>query len=107
MVLFNGIAEELFWRGYIHRRLEGFQARRVAIGTAALFYASYHALTIALLFRSFVVGPLFLVVVFAAGCFWGWLRERYGNVWPAMLSHAGATAGYMIVYVTKVAADMA
>ena len=44
------------------------------------------------------VAALFLAVVCGAGCFGGWLRERYGNVWPAMLCHGGATLGYMFIY---------
>lgn len=63
----------------------------------ALCYASYHAVTVALLVRVVWVTVLFTLVVLATGCFWGWLRERYGTVWPAVLSHGGATAGYMIV----------
>ena len=55
----------------------------------------------AALFHAAAVTLLFLVTIFAAGCFWGWLREKYGTVWPALLGHAGATAGYMIVYWTR------
>jgi membrane protease YdiL (CAAX protease family) len=103
MVLGNGIAEELFWRGYIHRRLDGVARRRGAVGLAAAFYASYHAVTIALLFHDAVVTALFMLAVFAAGCIWGWLREKYGNVWPALLGHVGATVGYMLVYWLRIA----
>jgi membrane protease YdiL (CAAX protease family) len=43
------------------------------------------------------VAVLFMAAIFAAGFGWGWLREKTGSVWPALLSHAGATVGYMIV----------
>ena len=97
MLVLNGPAEELYWRGYVHGRL-GTMARRPAIALAALAYASYHGVTVAALFGSLPLAILLTTVVWGAGCAWGWLRERYGNVWPALLSHGGATLGYMFVY---------
>jgi membrane protease YdiL (CAAX protease family) len=102
MVLFNGIAEELFWRGYMHRRLDRLQPRWSAIALIAAFYASYHAVTIGALFHDTIVTVCFLLAVLTAGCLWGWLRDRHGNSWPALLGHMGATAGYMIVYWTRI-----
>ena len=98
MVVGNGMAEELFWRGYIHHRLESVRPRRRALGVTALFYASYHIVTIGWFIANCWVIVLFTCVVVAAGLLWGWLREYYGNVWPALLGHVGATAGYMTVY---------
>ncbi|MBU0742952.1 CPBP family intramembrane metalloprotease [bacterium] len=98
MLVLNGPAEELYWRGYVHGRLGGMRGRRLAIAVAALAYASYHGVTIYALFGSLPVAASFFAAVWGAGCFWGWLRERYGNVWPALLAHGGATLGYMFVY---------
>jgi uncharacterized protein len=97
MLMLNGPAEELYWRGYIHHRL-GDMRRQRGVALAALAYASYHGVTLYALFGSLPMAILILAVVFGTGCFWGWLRERYGNVWPALLSHGGATLGYMVVY---------
>ncbi len=97
MLMLNGPAEELYWRGYVHHRL-GDMRRYRAAALAALAYAGYHGVTLYALFGSLPVAVLILAVVFGAGCFWGWLRERYDNVWPALLSHGGATLGYMVVY---------
>ena len=97
MLVLNGPAEELYWRGWVHGRL-GAMARRPAVALAALAYASYHGVTIGALFGSLPLAALFTTLVWGAGCLWGWLRERYGNVWPALLSHGGATLGYMFVY---------
>ena len=97
MLVLNGPAEELYWRGFVHGRLGGL-ARRPAVALAALAYASYHGVTIGALFGSLPLAILFTTLVWGAGCLWGWLRERYGNVWPALLSHGGATVGYMFVY---------
>jgi membrane protease YdiL (CAAX protease family) len=97
MLLCNGLAEELFWRGYIHERLAGWSDRRRAIGLVAACYTSYHVVTLAVLVRDLGSVGLFAVVVWGAGCFWGWLRDRWNSVWPAALSHTGATAGYLVV----------
>jgi len=97
MLVLNGPAEELYWRGFVHGRLGG-MARRPAVALAALAYASYHGVTIGALFGSLPLAILLTTVVWVAGYAWGWLRERYGNVWPALLSHGGATLGYMFVY---------
>jgi len=95
MLALNGPAEELYWRGYAHTRLGG--GRAATVGTA-LAYASYHGVTLYALFGSPEIALLILVAVFGAGLFWSMLRERYGNVSPAALSHGGATLGYMFVY---------
>jgi len=102
MIAGNGVAEELFWRGYIHNRLEKVPRRGLAIGITALAYTSYHVVTLgAFLAATWLIGLCSLVVL-AAGLIWGWLRERYGNVWPALLGHAGATVGYMVVFWNEV-----
>jgi len=98
MVLFNGAAEELFWRGYIHKRLEPVKNRFAAISIASFFYASYHFITLYNFMKDFFISMLFLVIIFFAGCFWGWLREHYQTVIPAVIAHIFATIGYMTVY---------
>jgi membrane protease YdiL (CAAX protease family) len=103
MILGNGAAEELFWRGYIHRRLELVPQRGLAIGLTALAYTSYHVVTLGSFLAEIWLIVFCTVSVFVAGLFWGWLRERYGNVWPALLGHVGATAGYMVVFWQEIA----
>ena len=97
MILFNGAAEELFWRGYIHKRLEPVKNRLAAISIASFFYASYHALTLYNFINDLFISMLFLFLIFLAGCFWGWLREHYQTVLPAVTGHIFATIGYMTV----------
>lgn len=97
MLLGNGVAEELFWRGWLHERLRARRPRAAVIAATAACYASYHVFTVAALLRDPGVVALFSTAVLLAGAFWGWLRERTDSVWPALLSHAGATAGYMFV----------
>jgi hypothetical protein len=78
--------------------MECVRPRWQAIGLTALFYASYHILTIGWFVSDGRIIALFMFAVVAAGLLWGWLREHCGTVWPALLGHVGATAGYMVVY---------
>lgn len=97
MTLINGPLEEIYWRGFVHRQTEGRNQRRTSILLIAVCYASYHGVTVYLLMADIPVALLFLASIFAAGSAWGWLREKTGSVWPAVLGHAGATIGYMMV----------
>jgi len=97
MVLVNGPAEELYWRGFVHHELVGGRAPGRTILLIAACYASYHPVPGHLLNDRWWVTALFLVFIWLAGAFWGWLRLRTGSVWPPLLGHAGAVVGYMIV----------
>ncbi len=97
MVLVNGPAEELYWRGFVHAELKDRQPRTNTILLIAVCYASYHGVTVFLLVGDILIAGLFLAAILAAGFGWGWLREKTGSVWPALLGHAGASAAYMIV----------
>ena len=50
-----------------------------------------------LFLSSTAVAALFMICILAAGWAWAWLRARTGSVWPGLLSHAAASAAYMIV----------
>ncbi len=99
MILFNSVAEELYWRGYVHERLTTWRSRWAAILVTCAFFTSFHAYTIQRLVENAPVTVLFTAGVFAGALAWAILRERYGSVAPAVLAHVGATAGYMTVYV--------
>jgi membrane protease YdiL (CAAX protease family) len=103
MVLGNGACEELYWRGWLHRRLAAWPRRGAALAITAAAYTSYHGVTVAAFTASPAVVALFMASIFGAGLFFGWLRERFGTVWPPLLAHTGATAGYMAVYLLWVA----
>lgn len=99
MLVFNSGAEELYWRGYVHERLSAWRDRWTAIGLTSGFFASYHYYTIASLVQDHLLAAAMTLAVFLAGVTWAVLRERYDSVYPAILAHVGATAGYMSVYV--------
>lgn len=98
MLLFNSGAEELYWRGYVHERLTSWPDRWTAIFLATGFFASYHYYTIVSLVQDRALAALMTVGVFVGGLVWAILRERFDSVYPAILAHVGATAGYMTVY---------
>ena len=52
MLLLNGPAEELFWRGWVHGRLAHIRSRTLALGIATTGYASYHLVTLHALISS-------------------------------------------------------
>ena len=103
MVVGNGACEELFWRGWLHHRMADWPRRGAALAITAAAYSSYHVVTVVAFTASWAVVALFLATIFGAGLFFGWLRERFGTVWPSLLAHTGATAGYMAVYLIWVA----
>jgi len=102
MLLLNGPAEELFWRGWLHGRLSGAQPRLLPLTAATAAYASYHLATLHALLPSWGAVLAAFLGVLAAGAWWAWRRERRGDVWAPLLGHAGATAGYMAVYLVFV-----
>lgn len=98
LAMVNGPAEELFWRGWLLRA--GPDGRAPGAGLQVLFaalFTSYHAVTIGRLAPSAGAAALMLASVFGAALFWTWSRRRWRSIWPAVLSHAGATCGYLFV----------
>jgi membrane protease YdiL (CAAX protease family) len=94
MALVNGPAEELFWRGWLLRDPATSRGVRLAL---ALLFASYHVLTVGRLATSTGAAVLMLAGVLGGAFFWTWSRWRWGSVWPALLSHTGATCGYLYI----------
>jgi membrane protease YdiL (CAAX protease family) len=94
MGLVNGPAEEVFWRGWLQPRLVKGPTTALAL---LLLFASYHGVTIGVLAPGPGAAVLMMAAVLAAGGFWMWTRRRWGSLWPALMSHAGASVGYTIV----------
>ena len=71
--------EEIFWRGFVQRRLvQHFGARRGWLFASAV-YAAVHIAS-----GNFMLTMAALV----AGLFWGWLYQREQNLVPCIVSHA-------------------
>ena len=95
MVTFNGVVEELFWRGYLHERLSGLGNRLLANALPAACFGLQHVFVVSSLVRDPWITALFLAGITGAGAAWAFLRERSGSLWPSLLSHVMVTAGYM------------
>lgn len=74
-----GPSEEIFWRGYVQRRLsERFNPLGALLTTTAI-YAFIHIWTLNL---------ILILAAAVVGLFWGWLYQRERNLISVMLSHA-------------------
>lgn len=79
LLLWIGPAEEVFWRGFVQRRL----AERW--GTAGGLVAATAAYT---LVHAWAGNLMLLAAAGLCGLFWGALYARTRSVWPGLISHA-------------------
>lgn len=73
-----GPAEEFYWRGFIQRYLKGLTTPTRAVVVTSLIYASIHIVTL---------NPSLLLVALIGGLVWGFIYDRYGNLFPVLVSH--------------------
>jgi len=98
MVIFNGAVEELFWRGYIHRRFEIMENRITANAIPVFFFTAQHSFVI-LNFTNQVLPFIVLMLgIGLGGIIFAMLREKTKNVLASVMCHVGATAGYMTAF---------
>lgn len=97
LVVINPILEETYWRGYMHTKIVERKGLRRAIFITAFFYSLYHLLSLVPIFE-WPVNFLFVVPVFIAGLFWGWMRHKYNTMIGTMVSHSLADIGIVCVY---------
>lgn len=74
-----GPAEEVFWRGFVQRRLGLSIGGWRAFWLTTVIYALVHIWSFNL---------MLMVAATLCGLFWGWMYARYRNVWPGLISHA-------------------
>lgn len=98
MVLFNGMVEEIFWRGYTFGKIGNQLNKWLAIFLVTLFYTSYHLATVLAFFKISYIGLQIIEFIFIAGFIWGWMRYRYKNIWASTIGHTLITIGYMTIY---------
>ena len=80
VVLAPAIAEELFFRGWMQRRLERAVGPALAIGLSSLAFGLMH------------LDVVQSVAVLPASVLLGYVTWRTGSLWPAMLGHAAFNA---------------
>lgn len=98
LVFINPVFEELIWRGYMTRRFSDRLGNAWGIIISSLGYASYHLITTGFLF-SWSAGILLSLTVFGAGVFWSIWRNKTSSIIPAIISHALADLGILLVYI--------
>jgi uncharacterized protein len=98
VVLFNGVVEEIFWRGYAYGRLLNIMGKWTTILIVTLFYTSYHFATVLTFFQFSILSMQMVAAIFFAGIIWGWMRYKYGNIWASVIGHTFATIAYMTIY---------
>ena len=88
------LGEEVGWRGFLLPRVQQLTGRRTAALVTGFAHALIH-LPLILLTTTYnsegsrwVVAPLTLVTITAAGVFYAWLRDSSGSIWPAALAHS-------------------
>jgi membrane protease YdiL (CAAX protease family) len=92
MALLACFAEEIGWRGYFLPRLLSLGRTR-ALLLSGLLHGLFHLPFILLtpfyhgLGNRFIVVPLFLLALTAAGVWYGYLRITSQSVWPAAIAH--------------------
>jgi membrane protease YdiL (CAAX protease family) len=70
--------EEVYWRGFIQRRLGEVLSPAKGLVLASVIYSSIHLATL---------NPSLMLVALIGGLVWGYIYIRSGNVFPALVSH--------------------
>jgi membrane protease YdiL (CAAX protease family) len=79
LVFLMGPAEEIYWHGFVQRRLvERYGAKVGILGTAAV-YALVHAASL---------NPMLILAAGVCGLYWGLLYQREQNLIPLIISHS-------------------
>ena len=84
-VLVIGLGEEIFWRGFIQRKIANRVTKPAAIWVTAVLFALIHSYV-------FIIVPvnkgiILLVPIGIAGVIWGYLYEKTDNIWSVAISH--------------------
>lgn len=74
-----GPAEEIFWRGFVQRKLTSRYYPSKAWILASLLYTAVHLPS----------GNFMLVLAsLVCGLFWGYIFMKYKSIWPCIISHS-------------------
>ncbi len=79
LLFWIGPAEEIFWRGFVQRRLSGWLGEWRGLAIATLIYALIHVWSF---------NFMLIMAALICGLFWAWMFKTYRSVWPGIISHA-------------------
>lgn len=79
LLVWIGPAEEIFWRGFVQRRLAERTSPVAGMLAACFLYTLVHVWSLNL---------MLLGAAAICGLFWGVIYMRWKSVWPGLISHA-------------------
>jgi len=84
-----GLGEEIFWRGFIQKKI----SKRLSVNLSIWITATLFALTHFYIFTILPIklGIFFLFLIAISGVVWGYLFKYFNNIWSSVISH-GITA---------------
>jgi uncharacterized protein len=88
------LGEEIGWRGFLLPRLQALTSGRRAAVLTGFIHGLFHLPLILLTTtydtagNRYIVAPLVVATVTAAGVFYAWLKDRSGSIWPVTIAHA-------------------
>jgi uncharacterized protein len=78
MIFIIGPGEELFWRGYLQRKISAKTGKWIGMIIALVLYTGVHVLT----------GNFMLIMAaLICGFFWGWMYLKYNSMLINVISH--------------------
>lgn len=89
-ILAIGLGEEIFWRGFIQKKIAARLKTAAAIWITALLFALIHFYVFILL--PFDKGMILLVLIGIVGAIWGYLYAKTENIWSVAMSHGVVAA---------------
>ena len=82
LLFFIGPGEELFWRGFVQKRLTEVLGDKVKVWGYLITVAIYTAVH----FPS--MNPILVFAALVCGLFWGYLYRATNSIWICLISHA-------------------
>lgn len=89
MVLIIGPGEELFWRGFLQRRLQASLSGPIGFLAATGIYTVVHVAS---------GNPILVLAAGVCGFFWGWLYLRYRSMLLNVISHTAWDVAVFLLF---------
>ncbi|HNX90543.1 MAG TPA: CPBP family intramembrane metalloprotease [Candidatus Omnitrophota bacterium] len=80
-----GLGEEIFWRGFVQKKISDHFSLNKSVWITAALFALIHSYVFTIL--PFKTGMLFLLLIAIVGAMWGYLFNYFGNIWVSAISH--------------------
>jgi len=89
LLLVTSPAEELFWRGFVQKKLSDRTTPLWGLITGSILYAGVHIWTF---------NYTLILAALVAGLFWGYIYMRTGKLLPVIISHALWTTAIFVLF---------